>query len=598
MHRRSRTVPAWAWALAATLLACAFVAPLQAAGLRIDDALVVLDPPGVPSPTGAAVRAIDPTGPIGRQALMLWEIPGEPLTLDQARARLAAGGFRPTDADIPNLGNRPPPIWLHYTLRNDAAEARTYRLYIVEAWADRADAWVLPELAPAVHWRGGDERGPGRGLRPGLGFAFDTVIAPGRSEVFIRIDSVDAAAMPLRVVPVAATGRLESAAQQWSGLVHGYLLALAVMFSLLWIALRERALLRYVGYVAAYLYMHLTYSGVLPLTLYPDSPGVGRYAILGGMVLYSSAGLWFAREFLSLGQWSPRLDLGVKWGVRAVLAGMALCIVGDFQVAAVELAFAYITVFTLLMVWLGVLAVRRRQPQAWSFLLATLCGMAGALLTTIAVMGLVPFNTITFRAMEVSVMGEASLWALALGIRMRRHRDDRAVALAMAQNDALTCVYNRRGFLDRARPLYEAAALQRMPLALLMLDIDHFKALNDRHGHEAGDQALLAIAKRLSAEAGTDAVVARWGGEEFVLLLPRMDATAAGRVAERLRLAIAGTPFEIGDGIAAQLTVSIGISAAESTDSLQALIRQADAALYAAKERGRDRICHVDSMVV
>jgi len=589
MRKGSTHVVASWGAVVALLLGLVFAAPAGAADRRIDDALTVLDPSGRPRNT-ALVQPVDPIRPIGRMALMLREAPGRPLTLAQARDRLAAGDFRPTDADIPNLGNHPPPMWLHYVLHNDAAQPRTYRLYIVEAWADRADAWVFPARGPAVHWRGGDERGPGIDLRPGLGFAFDTKIAPGRSEVFIRIESVDAAAMALRVVPIAATSRLEAGTQQWSGLVHGYLLALAVMFGLLWIALRETALLRYVGYVSAYLYMHLAYSGVLPLVLYPEQPGIGRYAILTGMVLYSSAGLAFAREFLTLGQWSPRLDRGVKYGVRVALALMATFVVANWQGAAVELAFAYISVFTLLMVWLGVLGVRSRQPQAWSFLLATICGMAGALLTTVAVMGLVPFNTVTFRAMEVSVMCEASLWALALGIRMRRHRDDRVQALAMASKDVLTSVFNRRGFIDRAQPLYEAAVQQGTPLALLMVDIDHFKVLNDQHGHEAGDQALIAIAQRLASVAREDDVLARWGGEEFLLLLPGTGATAASRIAERLRLVLANMPVDIGDGKAVPLTASIGIAFAASSDSLDALVRHADTALYAAKDGGRNRV--------
>ncbi len=595
--RNGCTYARWsAAAFVALLLACAFAAPAAATERRIDDALAVLAPSSHAQRPGVA-QPIDPVSPIGRMAVMLRETPGQPLTLSQARARLAAGDFRPTDADIPSLGNHAPPVWLHYALRNDAAQPRAYRLYIVEAWADRAETWVLPARGPPVHWRGGDERGPGVGLRPGLGFAFDTQIAPGRSEIFIRIESADAAALVLRVVPVAAASRLEAGTQQWSGLVHGYLLALAVMFGLLWIALRETALLRYVGYVGAYLYMHLAYSGVLPLMLYPEQPAVGRYAILAGMVLYSSAGLSFAREFLTLDQWSPRLDRGVKWGVRAALALMAIFIATDWQGAAINLAFAYITLFTIVMVWLGVLGVRRQQPQAWSFLLATVCGMGGAFLTTMAVMALIPFNAVTFRAVEVSVMCEASLWALALGIRMRRHRDDRVQALAMASKDALTSVYNRRGFLEHARPLYDAAVQQQTPLALLMVDIDHFKALNDQHGHEAGDQALIAVARRLASVAREDDVVARWGGEEFLVLLPRTDAAAAGRLAERLRQALADAPIEIGDGKTVQLTASIGISCAASSESLDALVRQADAALYAAKDSGRNRIWLEDAAI-
>jgi two-component system, sensor histidine kinase LadS len=340
--------------------------------------------------------------------------------------------------------------------------------------------------------------------------------------------------------------------------------------------------------------MHLAYSGVLPLLLYPDQPRIGRFAILAGMVLYSSAGLEFARSFLSIAQWSPRLDRTVKWGVRGALALMLVFTVLDWQSAAIELAFAYISIFTVLMVWLGALGVRQRQPQAWSFLIATLCGMGGAFLTTIAVMGLIPFNAVTFRAMEVSVMCEASLWALALGIRMRRHRDDRAQALAMANRDALTGVYNRRGFLEHARPLFDAATRAATPVGVLMVDIDHFKALNDRHGHEAGDQALIAVARRLSTVARETDVLARWGGEEFLLLLPGTTATEAARLAERLRIVLADTPVDIGNGESVRLTASIGVGCASSCDSLDALIRQADAALYAAKDGGRNRVVRTD----
>ena len=125
---------------------------------------------------------------------------------------------------------------------------------------------------------------------------------------------------------------------------------------------------------------------------------------------------------------------------------------------------------------------------------------------------------------------------------------------------------------------------------LLMVDIDHFKVLNDQHGHEAGDQALIAIAQRLASVAREDDVLARWGGEEFMLLLPGTGATAASRIAERLRLVLANMPVDIGDGKAVPLTASIGIAFAASSDSLDALVRQADAALDAAKDGGRNRV--------
>src|SRR3970282_2166894 len=111
MRKGSTHVVASWGAVVALLLGLVSAAPAGAADRRIDDALTVLDPSGRPRHT-ALVQPVDPIRPIGRMALMLREAPGRPLTLAQARDRLAAGDFRPTDADIPDLGNHPPPTWL------------------------------------------------------------------------------------------------------------------------------------------------------------------------------------------------------------------------------------------------------------------------------------------------------------------------------------------------------------------------------------------------------------------------------------------------------------------------------------------------------
>lgn len=579
----------------AMLLALAFPLAGMAQSVRVDAQGVAGIEPGSPaSPTSAsmpkATRFADPAAPLGRYARVLNELPGHPLTLAQAQARLSAGGFQRSLVAVPNLGNRAPPLWLHLDIDNAGATARAYRIYAVEAWADSADAWLLAPGGAATHWQVGDARSPSRYLRPGLGFGFDATLPPGHSQLFLRADSIDSAALALRLVPQADVGAFEGAAQHWLGLVHGFLLALVVTYGLLWLALREASLLRYVAYVGSYLYMHLAYSGIAALHAWPDAPQVADFAILIGMVLFSSAGLWFAREFLCLSRWAPGVDRGVAWIVRIAMAAMALCVATGAKPTAVSLAFGYIMSFTIIMVVLGIAGVRQSREQARIFLVASLASMVGAFVTTLAVMGVLPFSNLTFRAVEVGVMLEASIWALALGLRLRRDRQDRTHAMQLAQHDPLTGLCNRRGFLDRATPLYDDAMRTGSPLSVILLDIDHFKAINDRHGHDAGDCTLVAIAQQLHEMCRPEDILCRWGGEEFLILLPGMPRARALACAEHLRAAMEGMVVEMASGGVIATTASFGVAEAKQSCGLEDMLRDADTALYAAKQAGRNRV--------
>lgn len=547
----------------------------------------------VPSGASAAdevVRRVDPSTPLGRYTTLLDEAPDRPLSLIEAQSRYAAGDFTRSILDVPNLGNRAPPRWLHLNIDSRRSVSANFRIYVAEGWTDRIDAWLLHGQSVQLHWQGGDERSPSRDLRSGLGFAFDTALSPGASELFVRVDSVDSVALALRVIPLVDTGKLEGAAQHWLGLVHGFLLALVVTYGLLWLALREATLLRYVSYVGSYLLMHLAYSGIAAHAIWPDSPDVARFAILIGMTLFASAGISFARDFLGVAHWAPRLDRALAWLVRLALAAMLICVLFNAQGPAVSLAFAYIMLFTLLMVALGILGVRKGQEQARTFLVASLFSMIGALVATLAVMGKLPFNDMTFRAIEIGVMIEASIWALALGLRLRRDREDRVHAMRLAEHDPLTGLFNRRGFLERALPMSNSGSSGESSPSLVMLDIDHFKAINDRYGHEAGDRTLVAVADRLRGLSSVDSVVARWGGEEFVIFLSTSSEAQTNAFAERLRGELEAMDVALADGNTLKLTASLGVSWAQHAIGIEDLLRQADDALYQAKQAGRNRV--------
>jgi two-component system cell cycle response regulator len=126
-------------------------------------------------------------------------------------------------------------------------------------------------------------------------------------------------------------------------------------------------------------------------------------------------------------------------------------------------------------------------------------------------------------------------------------------------------------------------------LSLLVLDLDHFKQINDQHGHDAGDEVLKECANRLRNVVRAVDVVARFGGEEFVIIMPDTEGFAAGRVAERLRQSIETEPFRLQQGRTLHVTASIGVATcAVDCASGDALFKQADAALYDAKKSGRN----------
>jgi two-component system cell cycle response regulator len=150
--------------------------------------------------------------------------------------------------------------------------------------------------------------------------------------------------------------------------------------------------------------------------------------------------------------------------------------------------------------------------------------------------------------------------------------------------DPLTRVHNRRFVFGQLEALVSGARRHRRPLAVAMVDIDAFKAVNDRHGHEVGDRVLVAIGEALQRALRAEDVLGRLGGEEFVALLPDTGAEAAARTAERLRAAVAGA-----DG-PARVTASVGWAVLRHAEAPDDLVRRADEALYAAKQEGRDRV--------
>lgn len=169
-------------------------------------------------------------------------------------------------------------------------------------------------------------------------------------------------------------------------------------------------------------------------------------------------------------------------------------------------------------------------------------------------------------------------------------RRQKEYAELLARTDALTGLANRRAFDEAAEQEVQRALRYNTPLALVMTDLDHFKAINDRHGHHVGDQVLQHFARILSASVRNIDLVGRWGGEEFAILMPGTDLEEAVQAAERMRLAVENAECPLID-VACRCTASFGVAAFRpDTPTMISLLGRADAALYRAKDGGRNRV--------
>ncbi len=175
-----------------------------------------------------------------------------------------------------------------------------------------------------------------------------------------------------------------------------------------------------------------------------------------------------------------------------------------------------------------------------------------------------------------------------------RLRDTVRSGLRAAMTDPLTGLWNRRYALPHLARLVETAQIGGRSLAVMVLDIDHFKAINDCHGHTAGDKVLADVAARLRDSLRPADLLARIGGEEFLVALPDTTFEHARGAAERLRERVREAPFRLASGATCQVTISVGVAlgptARPPRDEVDLLMERADAALYLAKERGRNRV--------
>jgi diguanylate cyclase (GGDEF)-like protein len=303
----------------------------------------------------------------------------------------------------------------------------------------------------------------------------------------------------------------------------------------------------------------------------------------------------FTREIADLRHFSPRIYAVFGWFaagfVLVTFANLAkLAGFGMWVTALGNLLFIAAAIFTMVVAFF---AWRRGNRAAGWFLIAWT--LLESFTMTAAVRFLFTESAdssplLYYYGLPLSMVAAAVLIALGVADRLRAQRLALTEAERRAQTDPLTGVLNRRSLIERLDAACLRARARGLPIALLFIDLDHFKEINDSFGHQAGDACLCAIIDPIHAELRQSDVIGRYGGEEFVVILSSADAAAANPIAQRILERVAGVVVE-GFGKPISLTCSIGVA---SSDTLgvwgEHLIAQADAAVYVAKRLGRNQV--------
>jgi len=378
-------------------------------------------------------------------------------------------------------------------------------------------------------------------------------------------------------------------------LTFGALLAMSTAALLIWFVLKDPLFILYATMFSlqALYVAYLSGQGFdWPLLSY--AVPIGSFAWNVPVGLSGAVACLFTREIADLRHFSPRIYKIFGWFAVAFIvitaANVAKFVGLESLVNAIgNIMFVIAAVFTVIVC---LLAWRRGNRAAGWFLIAwcLLEGFTIAAALRFLSTSKVDSDALYYYGLPLSMVAASILVALGVADRLRAQRAALSDAERRAQTDPLTGVLNRRSLIERLEAACARAKARGLPIALLFIDLDHFKQINDTFGHQAGDACLRAIVEPIHAELRQSDVIGRYGGEEFVVILSSADAAAATPIAQRILERVADVRVT-GFGNPISVTCSIGVAASDTLGIWgEPLLAQADAAVYVAKRSGRNQI--------
>jgi two-component system, sensor histidine kinase LadS len=543
--------------------------------------------------------------------------------IDDVWQRVGRGEFAPLPGGNAAFGFQSGAFWFHAAIVNGNAGEQRWLLLQQYPLSDRIDIHARYPDGRTVHMASGDT----------LPFAARSIsyrhpnflldLPEGeRVDLLVRVRSQSSMQVPLVLYTPTAFTEIMRDAQLSIGLYYGILLALFFYNLVLWLTIRDSSYFWYLFHISAFGMVLFCLNGLGFEYLWPDNAWLADKSVPLSIALALIGMHQFARVFL---------ELPLRWpsGDKVTIGAIAMFLL--FGIAAIVVP--YRTIVPLLslavlvsIVWISIVSIvvlRRGYRPARLFLLSWAMFLGGTAAFTLVAFGVVPKTFYTEYGVQIGSALEMLFLSIALSYRYAalRNENERIVNEANQQlerkvaqrtqevrstlvqleeaharlrdssrRDGLTGLYNRTWFHEAFEQMLLEANVDRRPLSLLMIDLDHFKSINDEHGHLVGDDCLRAAAQRIGkALRPHDALLARFGGEEFVVALPNQDLHSAVAVAETLRKALVCEPCAA-HGMNIRISASVGVHTVEpgTIDDIDDALQVADQALYAAKDNGRN----------
>jgi len=369
------------------------------------------------------------------------------------------------------------------------------------------------------------------------------------------------------------------------------MLAMVLMALCFALMLRDVTFAWYAGYIVCYMLIQGIQTGFLfhPLE-WQWLSGSAMMTGTAAVALSVAFASLFMMRFCELRRHAPLLQVPIM----AVAVGMLLlvlmrCSHNPLLVEVTQILLnPFLMIGAMLLLLAAIVAAARGSRQAWFFLAGWTPLLILTAMTSAQVNGALPELDWLNDGSLAGGAFEAVVLSLGLADRALSLRQDRDRVRRLADHDALTNVLNRRAWNARASAVLASGPPR--PIAMLFLDLDHFKLLNDRQGHHSGDRALIAVAQALAAELRPTDLLGRYGGEEFVALLDDTLAEQAMHVATRLCRRVHRLEIPLDDH-SLLLTISIGVAMRRDGDDVESLLERADKAMYNAKLNGRNQVC-------
>ncbi len=378
---------------------------------------------------------------IGEHAEIFFE-PGDRMAIEEVRSLFSDNAAVHGDSDILNFGIGAPPQWLKFVVDNPTDETINKVLSIETAWLNKLSIYIFHKNKQQLKYTLGDTLvHPDRPVDSRF-YVAEYGFKPGQTSLYLRVESIDPMLLPIYLNDRHVFDKRFELEDYSYGFLYGILTALLLYNLMLVFSLRSGPHLFYSLYLLSFIACNLAYTGHGFRWLWPQAVHWQQWANPVLMITCGITGLIFATSFLQTHKILPRLH----WGVLAICLSMLIVLgatyyAGQIQIALL-LAFNFILLFSGLMILLGIFAYRAGNPSANLFLPASVVAAIGATITALAVWGLLPYSIWTYRAVEMGLVFEAILLALALADKFRRVEHKRLGAEALAGIDPLTGLHN------------------------------------------------------------------------------------------------------------------------------------------------------------